>query len=78
MIPVPGIHDNPELGIRRGKLKVSGRQMVDIFHPILLDVLNLVQGQIQKSKKRGQGCLVGRWVWTESLSPQLSQSGDST
>lgn len=52
MIPVPGIADNSELGVRRGRLKVSGKEMVEIFRPILLEVLDLVKGQIQESKRR--------------------------
>lgn len=47
MIPVPGIADNPDLGVRRGRLKISGKEMVEIFHAILLEVLKLVKGQIR-------------------------------
>jgi len=36
MIPVPGIADNSELGVRRGSLKVSGKEMVEVFRPYTL------------------------------------------
>ncbi|KAL1847288.1 hypothetical protein Plec18170_008635 [Paecilomyces lecythidis] len=51
-IPVPGICDNEDLGVYRGKIKISGRDMESIFHPILKQVLNLVEGQIGTSSER--------------------------
>ncbi|KAJ9284373.1 hypothetical protein DTO021C3_8018 [Paecilomyces variotii] len=51
MIPVPGIDDNDDLGVRRGKMKLSGEDMKSIFEPILMQVLGLVKGQIEASRE---------------------------
>ncbi|KAJ9315072.1 hypothetical protein DTO271D3_4525 [Paecilomyces variotii] len=50
MIPVPGIDNNNDLGVRRGKIKLSGEDMRSIFEPILKQVLELVKGQIEASR----------------------------
>ncbi|XHG03295.1 hypothetical protein AWENTII_006610 [Aspergillus wentii] len=52
MFPVPGILDNKENGVCRGRFHVTGREMKGIFLPVLRDVHNLVEDQIQKSKKQ--------------------------
>ncbi|GAD95968.1 hypothetical protein ANI_1_734144 [Paecilomyces variotii No. 5] len=52
IIPVPGINDNEDLGVRRGKMKISGRDMESIFHPILKQILSLVEGQIETSSEK--------------------------
>ncbi|RAL03428.1 Hsp70 family protein [Aspergillus ibericus CBS 121593] len=47
MFPVPGIADNEQLGVRRGRLRVSGCEMKELFQPVLEEVHDLVQRQIQ-------------------------------
>lgn len=47
---VPGLRDNVQLGIRRGKMRVPGTDVRTIFEPILNDVLKLVMDQIKASK----------------------------
>lgn len=58
--PVPGIADNKAAGVRRGRLRVTGQEMKDIFHPVLQNVHELVQNQVETSSKRVKGIfLVG-------------------
>ena len=51
-VPVPGIQDNNSLKVRRGQLSVSGKELRAIFLPVLRDVGNLVEKQIQDSKSK--------------------------
>lgn len=46
MIPVPGIPDDQSKSIFRGRLRLTGDDMADIFEPVLKDVLRLVKEQI--------------------------------
>lgn len=52
IIPVSGIADREDIGVRRGKIKLSGKDMGEIFKPIMKEILELVQGQIQASKEK--------------------------
>lgn len=52
MFPVPGLADNHQIGVHRGRLRVTGQEMKDLFFPILQEVYELVIGQIQASKNR--------------------------
>ncbi|PYI05259.1 actin-like ATPase domain-containing protein [Aspergillus sclerotiicarbonarius CBS 121057] len=49
MFPVPGIADSETAGVRRGRLRVSGQEMQQLFQPILRDIENLVREQIEAS-----------------------------
>lgn len=46
VIPVPGLANNAELNIRRGKVTLSPQEMYEIFEPVILKVIKYVQGQI--------------------------------
>lgn len=50
MIPVSGLRDHPGLGIRRGRLTVTGDQVKEIFEPVIGEVLDLVLTQIRATK----------------------------
>ncbi|PWY74562.1 actin-like ATPase domain-containing protein [Aspergillus sclerotioniger CBS 115572] len=49
MFPVPGIADSEAAGVRRGRLRVSGQGMQQLFQPILQDIETLVREQIEAS-----------------------------
>lgn len=44
--PVPGLTDSDETGVRRGRLRVTGHKLRDLFLPVLRDIYKLVVGQI--------------------------------
>ena len=69
MFPVPGLSDNEEIGIRRGRLHSTGDQMVDLFMPVLEEVYNLVKGQVRNVRKSRQSFWSG--VLTEPVSSQI-------
>ncbi|PIG87213.1 hypothetical protein AARAC_004202, partial [Aspergillus arachidicola] len=52
MIPVPGIADDSATHVHRGRLRVSGQEMADLFKPILEEIHHLVDNQVKTSKKR--------------------------
>ncbi|KAL3247710.1 hypothetical protein ABHI18_012298 [Aspergillus niger] len=49
MFPVPGIADNQEVGVRRGRFRVTGQEMQQLFLPVIRDIENLVRQQIEAS-----------------------------
>ncbi|KAL8743512.1 MAG: hypothetical protein Q9190_004141 [Brigantiaea leucoxantha] len=49
-IPVPGIQDNPQLGVRRGRMRLTGGQVRTIFDPVVKQIIDLVKGQILSTK----------------------------
>ncbi|GKZ16561.1 hypothetical protein AbraCBS73388_000141 [Aspergillus brasiliensis] len=49
MFPVPGIADSQEIGVRRGRFRVTGQEMQQLFLPILRDIEDLVEDQIETS-----------------------------
>ncbi|KAE8372050.1 hypothetical protein BDV26DRAFT_286274 [Aspergillus bertholletiae] len=52
MIPVPGIADDSAIHVHRGRLRVNGQELADLFKPILEEILYLVDNQVKTSKKR--------------------------
>ncbi|KAF7717301.1 Uncharacterized protein PECH_005096 [Penicillium ucsense] len=49
--PVPGIADNEDLNVRRGRFQITGQEMRDIFLPVLAQVLKLAKQQIESSQE---------------------------
>ncbi|PWY73729.1 hypothetical protein BO70DRAFT_398947 [Aspergillus heteromorphus CBS 117.55] len=49
IVPVPGIADDETIGVRRGRLRVTGRDMQQLFLPVLQEVKGLVSDQITTS-----------------------------
>ena len=47
---VSGMRDNAEHGIRRGKLRIDGVKVRNIFEPVLEEVHKLLLGQIRGCK----------------------------
>ena len=47
---VPGIQDNPQLGVRRGRMRLTGGQVRTIFDPVVKQIIDLVKGQILSTK----------------------------
>ncbi|OOF96507.1 hypothetical protein ASPCADRAFT_145022 [Aspergillus carbonarius ITEM 5010] len=75
MFAVPGIGDNELLGVRRGRLRVSGREMKELFQPILEGVQDLVQRQVQASAKQVNAIfLVGGFGQSEYLRQYLEDA----
>ncbi|RJE19396.1 Hsp70 protein [Aspergillus sclerotialis] len=75
IFPVLGLADNHEVGIRRGRLRMTGREMKEIFHPVLEAVLQLVKDQIRTSKKEVKSVfLVGGFGQNSYLRNYLRES----
>lgn len=47
---VPGLDNNERLGIRRGKVQLTGVDLRAIFEPVFTEVLALVVAQIKAAK----------------------------
>lgn len=57
-IPVAGLADNAALGIKRGKMTISGMEIRKIFDPVLKEVLNLVMDQIKATQRKVKAVLL--------------------
>lgn len=53
LIPVPGLPDDKDTRIRRGKMAMSGSEVRALFEPIIGIITELVKMQITISKKKG-------------------------
>jgi hypothetical protein len=51
IIPVHGLKDNRPAGIKRGILRLSGKDVSDIFEPVISEILKLVKDHIRATKK---------------------------
>ncbi|KAI0118816.1 actin-like ATPase domain-containing protein [Nemania sp. FL0031] len=51
-ISARGLPNTPSLGIRMGKIEVSGREVKALFEPVISDILKLVNSQISETKKK--------------------------
>lgn len=45
-LPIGGIADNPKVGIEDGHLSLTGEDMKEIFDPLINQIIELVQEQI--------------------------------
>ena len=55
IIHLRGLPDNPRLGIRNGRLTITGEEMRDIFfEPVIGEILQLVHDQIARVKREGE------------------------
>ncbi|ERT00112.1 hypothetical protein HMPREF1624_03481 [Sporothrix schenckii ATCC 58251] len=52
-IPFPGLPDDEEAGLDSGFLVMSAEQVLEIFEPIVKEVCDLVQGQVDKLRAKG-------------------------
>ncbi|KAI9037958.1 Hsp70 family protein [Aspergillus affinis] len=75
MIPVPGISDDENIEVSRGRLRVTGDNIAQIFLPVLEEVHNLVKDQIHTSKKQVKAIiLVGGFGQSPYLRKYLRDS----
>lgn len=58
LIAVPGLVDNAQHGVKRGKFSLSGYEIVQIFSPVLDEVIALVKGQITSTKREVKAVLL--------------------
>ncbi|CAK7209363.1 hypothetical protein SCUCBS95973_000413 [Sporothrix curviconia] len=52
-IPFPGLPDDEEAGLDSGFLVMTAEQVLEIFEPIVKEVCDLVQGQVDKLRAKG-------------------------
>jgi hypothetical protein len=52
-IPLPGLPDDEEAGLDSGFLTMSAEQVKEIFDPVVEEVINLVEGQVQSIRQKG-------------------------
>jgi hypothetical protein len=52
-IPLPGLPDDEEAGLDSGFLVMSAEQVREIFEPVVEEVINLVEGQVQSIRQKG-------------------------
>lgn len=53
-IPFPGVANDDDADIDEGFMRLSSREVGNMFKPILLDILNLVKGQIDSLRLKGK------------------------
>ncbi|KAL8797968.1 MAG: hypothetical protein Q9182_007072 [Xanthomendoza sp. 2 TL-2023] len=58
VIPVPGLADDPEQGVRRGRFRMTGAEVKKIFEPVVEEVVTLVRGQIAATNKSVKAVLL--------------------
>ncbi|MCJ1259426.1 hypothetical protein MMC24_007263 [Lignoscripta atroalba] len=58
MVPVPGVRDNARLGVRRGRLRLTGADVKTIFEPVVQEVITLVTGQISATQNSVKAVLL--------------------
>lgn len=58
MVSVPGLADNLEAGVRRGKIVLGGAELRGVFRPVVDEVITLVKGQIRATKKKVKAVLL--------------------
>ncbi|KAK4228021.1 hypothetical protein QBC38DRAFT_171575 [Podospora fimiseda] len=52
-VPFPGLADDEEAGLDSGFLVMTGEQIKDIFDPVVKEVCELVQGQVDSLRAKG-------------------------
>ncbi|KAK4122929.1 actin-like ATPase domain-containing protein [Parathielavia appendiculata] len=52
-VPFPGLPDDEEAGLDSGFLVVTAEQIMDIFEPVVKEVCDLVQGQVDTLRAKG-------------------------
>ena len=79
-IPVPGLVDDASQGVRRGKFTLQGSDIVNIFAPVLREIISLVKGQIKSTKRKVKAVLlVGGFGQSAYLRESLKKAvGSST
>ena len=52
-VPFPGLPDDEEAGLDSGFLVMSAEQVKGIFEPVVKEVIDLVEGQVQSIRQKG-------------------------
>ena len=52
-VPIPGLPDDEEAGLDSGFLSLTADQVKEIFEPVVKEVCDLVQGQVDVIRQRG-------------------------
>ncbi|KAF2839632.1 actin-like ATPase domain-containing protein [Patellaria atrata CBS 101060] len=52
-IPFPGLPDDEDAGLDSGFLVMSAEQVKEIFEPVVSEVIDLVEGQVNKIRQKG-------------------------
>lgn len=52
-VPFPGLPDDEEAGLDSGFLVLSAAQVKEIFDPVVMEVIQLVEGQVNSIRARG-------------------------
>ncbi|KAF2190811.1 Hsp70 family protein-like protein [Zopfia rhizophila CBS 207.26] len=52
-VPFPGLPDDEEAGLDSGFLVMSAEQVKEIFDPVVQEVIDLVDGQVQSIRQKG-------------------------
>jgi hypothetical protein len=58
-VPLPGVPDNEGAGIDCGFLSMNREQIKDIVDPVVMEVIELVQGQVESIRKEQNGQVSG-------------------
>ncbi|EEH37287.2 hypothetical protein PAAG_07568 [Paracoccidioides lutzii Pb01] len=76
-IPIPGVEDDPSVGISAGFLEMSYAEMKDVFRPVMKEVLSLLNEQIEAASAQGPisaVILVGGFGESTYLYRQIKQA----
>jgi hypothetical protein len=74
-VPVPGLANNEQVGIRRGKFTINKHDMHDIFEPVIHKIILFVQDQIRLSGGEAKAVLlVGGFGQNTYLKERLRES----
>ncbi|KUL89263.1 hypothetical protein ZTR_03713 [Talaromyces verruculosus] len=74
-VPVPGLVNNEQVGIRRGKFTINKNDMYDIFEPVIHRIILFVQDQIRLSGGKAKAVLlVGGFGQNTYLKERLRES----
>ncbi|OBT44564.1 hypothetical protein VE00_05799 [Pseudogymnoascus sp. WSF 3629] len=74
-VPVPGLSNNPELGIRRNKLTLPPDDVREILKPVIDEVVKLVRDQMRSTNKEVKAILlVGGFGGSQYLLQRLRES----
>jgi hypothetical protein len=56
--PARGLPNNKNLGIENGKLSISGQEISNVFEPVIREIVQLVNAQIEATQKKVKAVLL--------------------
>jgi len=63
-VPFPGLVDNEEAGVEGGFLVLTKENVREIFEPIIKEVVELVEGQLETIRRKGGKVAVCTFSYT--------------